>query len=425
MRILRYILAITFGFLAGVVVWLWPQKPLWTKQLPTYVRVLRYQPADGKVIALQMESQSPNQRVLVLNAINGEFLQEFEIFFDTRPNSIIEVGPDLSTAFVSEGKGWSLYDLRTGHRRYGPVRDGFLNGHPWSDDGRWFYSSSMKPGRKRSLLIHSFATGEVIHEFQPPEGYHSGSPGFSPDGSTVKLFWEFVGDDGRTRGDGKKLVSIHELPSGKELTRLTCPENKNWMVARGWNGESLMIVDTKVVAGRLVVACYNVFPFQSNPIESAQLDPILSNLEESKLHELDDYELGPTWIVEKGTARPEKIFGNWFTRVRDWLINKMKVDITPNRYYASCYSRPESTLRFELTGLTAPPTHVVNDGHLLLTSQREQGKDTWTLEAWDLYPSPRWPWSLAVGLGAAALILLLGYSRIKRKRQTVAGIPAT
>jgi hypothetical protein len=270
----------------------------------------------------------------------------------------------------------------------------------------------MKPGRKRFLSIHSLATGEVIHEFQPPEGYHSGIPEFSPDGSTVKLFWEFVGDDGHTRGDGKKLIVIHELPSGKELKRIPFPENHDWAMARGWNGESMVIVETKMVAQQSVTECYNIYPLQPNPIESARLDPTLSKLEDARQHEEGDYDLGPTWIVEKGTVRPEKILGNWFTRVRDWLINKMQVNISPDRYYAGCYTRPEGTLRFELTGLSSPPTHVVSDGHLLLT--RQQGKDFWTLQAWDLYPPPRWLWSLLAGLGAAAIIILLGYSRTKR-----------
>src|SRR5262249_6655180 len=138
---------------------------------------------------------------------------------------------------------WSIYDLTTGRRRYGPQRDSYFLHQRWSPDGQWFCATVGEPGKHDNLLqLRSFKTGEVVHEFQTPEGCDQAIPYFSPDSTSMCISWAARDSNMQVLCNGKKIITIHALPSGKEIKRVELPRNHIWL-AQDWDGETLMLFD--------------------------------------------------------------------------------------------------------------------------------------------------------------------------------------
>jgi hypothetical protein len=430
MRIWWYILAAIFGFLAAVTVWLWPQKPLWTKDLPTNVSG-RIEFVGDKLTVVGNPKGAVDShycRVSVSNAKTGDLEEEFELFLDGPIVDAPQMCPDLQSVFVEDNfrqvvrdgvkmnlRDWSIYDLHTGHRRYGPQSGSYLLGtRPWSRDGQWFCTTRRQDGKLEDFLqLRSFKTGEVAHEFPTPEGYHQAFPLFSPNTDSLCIFWEERQSNRMIRVDGRKLISIHDVPSGKEIKRIELPKNRYFWV-RDWDGETLMIfelIDRSSIE-RASYKCLLWKPFQSTSIEDATSDANLGSLETRRLKEpLLEWRFGADWVATWEMVKPGEEFGKWYDQVREWLINQLKFDIALQpKWRVRCYSRSDGNLRREFPNLRAMPFNVSQDGRLLYT---RLGRDTLTLQAWDLDPSPRWPWALLASLGAVAFILLLGSRRSK------------
>jgi hypothetical protein len=441
MRIWWFTLAIIFGLLVGVVVWLAPQRPSWSKALTSNISWSSIKPWGDRLTAISIPDKNGPRtdrfRILVLDTKTGELQKEVELPIGGPLMNIPQVAPDLCSVFVEDNfrqvdqggrkvnlRDWSIYDLATGQRRYGPQSDSFLGGRPWSPDGQWFCTTRRQPGRLEDhLQVRSLQSGKVIHEFPTPEGYHQAMPLFSPNSASMCIFWEELQSDGTIRADARKLISIHELPSGQEIKAIELPKNRLWNNVRNWDGETLMILE--LIQGSKheseSAKCLLLKPFQSTSFEKATTDSILGALETERSNEqerLAEWRFGADWAVGWKMVKLGDGMGKWYDQLRQWIINRLKFDISGRtKWRVNCYSRKDGQLRLEFPDFTAMPINVGEDGRLLYANRQEEQQGPWTLEAWDLYPSPRWPWSLLAGLGTTAFLLLPEYWRIRRKRQ--------
>jgi WD40 repeat protein len=251
-RIWWVLLAIIFGVLAATAAYLWPVSLFWIVQLPEEARVLNISP-DGSSIYTLHESKDGSLFIVRWDAKTGKEIQR-TVMQEVNTTQFrakgmfthdLRLARDSKTVFIGLPvlgpaiNSWYLHDAETGKRLAGPILDvAHFNPEADSLDGRWFWvyhGDRNKPNLNEGLDVYAARTGEQILKLRNNDGMSPWSLQFSPDGNTAAVHWT----SGRPGSSKKSLITILELPAGREINRFELPGNHKWMRIDAWDGQYL------------------------------------------------------------------------------------------------------------------------------------------------------------------------------------------
>lgn len=421
------ILAAFLGLLIGGAVWLWPQGPIWVSEAGAG-RIVGFS-SDRKVLLTCSDSERVEQQVSRWEVETGRLLSRAAME-GAQPQAILDLcavrpSPSSNVALVGEGVqdvalselitgSWFLHDATTGRRVRGPLAGvkHVSSQDPFSQDGRWFaaYRGDPTSGARayHALGIYSAQTGDCVIDVSAEPGGLA-TCRFAPDGRSAAVC--LTPKDSKA-DDRWLVVRLFELPSGRLLRhaeiRCSAP-----LWVHDWDGRHLGVIKTSHEGRQRVV-----YDLSEDPLPTGRPDPVIRdqvNAVGSKVH--FHWQVGHDWaafFIDVPNTRRPGITG-WL----DWLAERIDGQRKGRNSEVRIVDRATGVTRFELPRPVARNLVFSADGKRLACPTGRAD----SFEVWDLDPPPRWPFALASGSVAAAMLLALGKWRrhraVKNAAQTV------
>ncbi len=404
-----------FALIVGLVlaggVWVWPATPLWKLPVGKLHGIMGFHPETQSLYLLKhMETPNDRPELYILNPRTGE-IQKQVVFGDQQElNSSTWLSNNFQTIFFKANAGGkvSVFDAQTG-RLINKALPGFETGRVSQDESQyWAYTMHVDAGLPGAgLSFFSYTSGAPLFAIKPSSRGDPEYAKFAGDSSTVVVFW---------RGEGKFTITLHELPTGKELRSYELPQ-KLWVPPKRWDGKNLWIeaYQESKSASNSAKMVWECFRFDlSQPAlgegekEMRMRSEHIINESWTRVLELDGA------IVHLTGYKNVPQLGPWYIRARDWVLDWMGKKRQDDQWRSNVVVVDSSNGKVTgaVSGINSPILQVSVKAGVVACITNDQ-----YMEVWDLAPPAKWPWMLGLGLGGFGLVLLYGSWRARRRVQ--------
>jgi len=460
MRIGRIILTLLLAAIAGGVIILWPQSPLWTQTLPGIHELVQFS-QDGKSLIVAegwytnaVPTATP--ALVYFDLKTGNVSKRIPLTFP--PSTFINkywLTPDAQTIFaqVSKAKegynvstgGTSLvaFDVATSQQLRGPWSCSQAHDLEFSPDRRWFWYTMPETevsDRELSLTkdyaslkhnIHVASTADFRDVLSIPfnpstQAFHNvGSFADQPRVAVFYTKWsgkpllELAKESPEKLQQLQQVMEIWDLQTGKKTHSSLMPDSHRWYEIEKAIGQNIYIRGSKVnplkpweVLGELSRVSWvsetelaaTIEPMVSS--STPQLNPgspVMSYLPVSR-HCLgfDD-----NWVCHSIVHDRDNVAIGGVLR---WIDAKVGTRLMDNIYPGHTISvkdRSSGKTRIEIVVKAGLNMRISTDGQYL--AQMDYIKHT--LDLWNANPSSRWPYAVAVGVLICTVMMLWGRKR--------------
>jgi hypothetical protein len=287
----------------------------------------------------------------------------------------------------------------------------------FSRDGRWVMS--FQDGWK-SVAIVATATGTTALRLDPGPNAVPGLCAFAPDDSRVAVHWR---PDWRLPGaPGAHAVTIHELPSGRELRRLPLPD-RPWECTNEWRDDGRLYAYTREedpAAPEYAILRSVSFSLADADFGAARPEPLRTG-RVGRDEKSYFAKAGSDWVARLDwTGRPHR---SPVEQALDWLDRRLKTSLAPRRVDRIRVRVLDAATGSERCDLRlADSCAIAPDGRWVATGGE-------VAEVWAVPPPRQGLWTAGAGLLAAGGVLLAARRRrslsIRSRRLTQRPAPST
>jgi hypothetical protein len=265
----------------------------------------------------------------------------------------------------------------------------------YSQDGRWCCASKDK---LKGLAVIDTGTAETVLVLSPLADRHPWATAFSPDGQSVAVHWRPVAE-----GD-RHVVTIHELPSGREIRRFDLP-GRPWQRINSWESDNRLyaeIGELDPIGKRAYFRRSFSFSMTEAELGAERPEPLRAGV--SGTEHQTYWETGVGWVAHLTTldldgAPPLR-------KVTEWIDQMFRTSLTPqwnSSVRIQMLDVTDGSLRCEVPQVAKGCTFSRNGRWIASAGD--------AVEVWSVPPPRQALWSTVAGLATFGTILAVGRRR--------------